>query len=352
MKALYPALALATLALASCVDDESYNDWAVTPQNPNTTEAERVATSFSAASVAAINFANIDEEKDTLIAVFTPSLTTTGVEADTTRYAIIFGNSTDETPATKEGVVKTAQLRAAIEAEYGKTPVSRDLPSTVVVYQTFGTLVSRSTAEVVVTATLSADFGEWIYVPGNAQGWTPDSAPALHSPDFDGKYSGYALMNGDFKFTKQRNWDGEYGKGDFETFGQGFEASTDGSNIKCTGEAGLYWMSVDLTTGSLSGTQITAMGLIGDATPGAWVADTPMTWDAVNATYTWTGVLTVGEFKFRANGGWDINLGGSMDELSQGGDSIALSEAGNYTVTLHPLVTTDGGKVHCILTKN
>lgn len=349
MKALYPALALATLAFASCVDDESYNDWAVAPQNPNTTEAERVATTFSVASVAAIDFAQIDEET---IAVFTPSLTTTGAVADTTRYAIIFGNSAEETPATKDGVVKTAQLRAAIEAEYGKTPVSRDLPSTVVVYQTFGTLVSRATAEVVVTATLSADFGEWIFVPGNAQGWEPKAAPALHSPEFDGKYSGYALMNGDFKFTKQRDWGDEYGKGDFGDYGEGFEASTDGSNIKCTGDAGLYWMTVDLTTGKLSGVQITTMGLVGDATPGGWAADTPMTWNAVNATYTWTGDLTKGEFKFRANGGWDVNLGGSTDKLTPGGDNMALSEAGNYTVTLHPLITTDDGTMHCTLTKN
>lgn len=352
MKALYPALAMATLALASCVDDESYNDWAAAPQNPDTTEAERVATSFSVASVAAIDFATIDEETDTLIAVFTPSLTTTGATADTTRYAIIFGNSTDETPATKAGVVKTAQLRAAIEAEYGRTPVSRDLPSTVVVYQTFGTLVSRATAEVVITATLSADFVEWIFVPGNAQGWTPATAPALHSPDFDGKYTGYALMNGDFKFTKQRDWGDEYGKGDFVDFGEGFEASTDGSNIKCSADAGLYWMTVDLTTGKLSGTPITTMGLIGDATPGAWATDTPMTWNAESNTYTWTGDLAKGEVKFRANGGWDVNLGGSTDELTQGGDNIALSEAGNYTVTLYPLITTEGGKMHCTLTKN
>lgn len=353
MKALYPALALATLALASCVDDESYNDWAAEQQNPNTTEAERGVTSFSVASVAAIDFAILDDETDTLVAVFAPSLTTTGVVADAVRYAIIFGDDTKETSATESGQVKTADLLSAVVAvSPGKAPIARDIPSTVVVYQTFGTAVSRATADVVITATPAADFGGWLYVPGGGQGWTLETAPALSGPDFDGKYAGYALMNGDFKFTKERNWDAEYGSGDFSDYGDGFEASTDGTNIKCAGDAGVYYMSVDLSAGSLSGTLVSTMGLIGDATPGGWTTDSPMTWNAESNTYIWTGDLTVGKFKFRVNGGWDINLGGSVDDLSQGGDDIALAEAGNYTVTLYPLITTDGGTVHCTLTKN
>jgi hypothetical protein len=40
------------------------------------------------------------------------------------------------------------------------------------------------------------------------------------------------------------------------------------------------------------------------------------------------------EWKFRANDGWDINLGGSLSNLTQGGDNIVCSEAGTFTITL------------------
>ena len=41
-----------------------------------------------------------------------------------------------------------------------------------------------------------------------------------------------------------------------------------------------------------------------------------------------------GEFKFRANNGWDINLGGNLSALTAGGDNIATPGEGTYTVTL------------------
>jgi hypothetical protein len=52
---------------------------------------------------------------------------------------------------------------------------------------------------------------------------------------------------------------------------------------------------------------------------------------------TWTGTVTIGagdEWKFRANDNWDINLGGSLDNLTPGGDNIKTTEAGTYKITL------------------
>jgi hypothetical protein len=40
------------------------------------------------------------------------------------------------------------------------------------------------------------------------------------------------------------------------------------------------------------------------------------------------------EWKFRANNGWDINLGGNLAGLTEGGDNIKCAEDGTYTVTL------------------
>jgi hypothetical protein len=39
-------------------------------------------------------------------------------------------------------------------------------------------------------------------------------------------------------------------------------------------------------------------------------------------------------WKFRANDDRAINLGGSLSNLTQGGDNIECSETGTYTITL------------------
>ena len=61
-----------------------------------------------------------------------------------------------------------------------------------------------------------------------------------------------------------------------------------------------------------------------------------MTWDAGNGVFTATLTLSVGEFKYRANDGWDVNLGGSLTALEANGANIGISEAGTYKITLDP----------------
>jgi hypothetical protein len=61
-----------------------------------------------------------------------------------------------------------------------------------------------------------------------------------------------------------------------------------------------------------------------------------MSWDPVHGVFTVTLDLVAGEWKFRANDGWDYNFGGSLTALTVGGDNIAVAEAGNYTITLDP----------------
>ncbi len=45
-------------------------------------------------------------------------------------------------------------------------------------------------------------------------------------------------------------------------------------------------------------------------------------------------VSAAGEYKFRCDNDWAINLGGSLDNLTFGGDNLNFTEAGTYTVTL------------------
>ena len=53
---------------------------------------------------------------------------------------------------------------------------------------------------------------------------------------------------------------------------------------------------------------------------------------------TWTATVDFAagdKFKIRANDAWDINLGGSFDNLSFGGADMLVEEGGTYKVTLN-----------------
>jgi hypothetical protein len=191
------------------------------------------------------------------------------------------------------------------------------------------------------------NFAEFIYVPGNHQGWAPDKAPALQSPNFDGVYVGYSYLNGNFKFTKERNWNAEYNFNDFATKDAIF-FNNDGSNINIS-EEGFYQIKADVASSNLSAVK-TTWGIIGPAQAGGWDSDTDMTWNAADESWTATIELAADEFKFRANDAWAINVGGSLDNLTQDGGNIKVAEAGTYEVKLF-LTRSASDKMYCTLTK-
>ena len=170
-----------------------------------------------------------------------------------------------------------------------------------------------------------------LYVPGGHQGWDPGSAPSLYNRNFDFKYNGFVYFgedNTEFKFTTERNWDGPaYGDGGDGTL------SSDGGNLVAS-EAGMYKIDVDLSGSPVYSMVKTEWGLIGDATEGGWDNSTPMTYEPETGLWTVTTTLGTGEFKFRANDGWDINLGGDINNLTYGDNNIPVAEEGTYTVTL------------------
>ena len=191
------------------------------------------------------------------------------------------------------------------------------------------------------------NFAEFIYVPGNHQGWAPDKAPALQSPAFDGVYVGYTYLNGNFKFTKERNWNAEYNFNDFATKDAIF-FNNDGSNINIS-EEGFYQIKADVASSNLSAVK-TTWGIIGPAQAGGWDSDTDMTWNAADESWTATVELAADEFKFRANDEWAINVGGSLDNLTQDGANIKVAEAGTYEVKLF-LTRSASDKMYCTLPK-
>lgn len=101
---------------------------------------------------------------------------------------------------------------------------------------------------------------------------------------------------------------------------------------------GDYLIQMDTSTRSITIKEILNWGVIGDASPGGWTDDTKMSLETYeNGIYTYTCNLHLfggKAIKFRANGGWDINMGGAETGMTLGGDNINITEEGDYVVKL------------------
>lgn len=191
------------------------------------------------------------------------------------------------------------------------------------------------------------NFEEYIYIPGNHQGWSPATAPRLYGANFDGYYSGFSCLDGGFKFTKGPDWAfGEYNWGSFTSHPEGFTGEG-GGDITCTVKD-FYFIEANVAEGTLKATP-TTWGIIGDATANGWDSDQDMTWNAEKHCWCATITLTDGTIKFRANDGWDINFGGNPNNLSAGGDNIPVT-AGTYDIDLY-LERTTSENIYCTMTK-
>ncbi len=173
-----------------------------------------------------------------------------------------------------------------------------------------------------------------LYVPGGHQGWNPASAPIVYSSGLDWKFDGYVYMaaGNEFKFTSDPDWDHtNYGNGGNGTL----STANDAGNLTVS-ETGFYRLTADLSKEpNTYTTTATNWGLIGDATAGGWDTSTPMNLNTTTGEWAVTTTLTGGKaFKFRANNGWDINLGGDVNGLTYGGDNIPVASDGTYLITL------------------
>ena len=190
------------------------------------------------------------------------------------------------------------------------------------------------------------EFVEYIYVPGNHQGWNPATAPAMWGPNFDGVWTGFSMLDGGFKFTHERAWAGEYKGSDFATKSEGLS----GDNDIIASKKAFYYIKADVANSNLAVTEITSFGIIGPAQDGGWDVDTDMTWNAEKGAWVATNVtLKADELKFRANDGWDINVGGSLDNLIENAGNIKV-DAGTYDIELY-LQRVDSDKMYAVFTK-
>ena len=194
------------------------------------------------------------------------------------------------------------------------------------------------------------NYDPFIYFIGATDGWKSSDQKLALVDDAKGVYTGYVYLadpnKAGFEFKFQRevgNWDTAIGAGTFVSFDGAATAVTNG-NIGVTAGEGVYYMDVNLSEGKITATKVETMGMVGDFTGWADGADVVMTWNAEEYCYEATNAgVTAAGWKFRVNGGWDINLGGSLKNLTAGGDNLFV--AGNK-VKLYPTRKTSDN-IYC-----
>ncbi len=181
-----------------------------------------------------------------------------------------------------------------------------------------------------------------------AGGWG-NQTDMTYNPTLQVFTIGATLTSGGFlKFRGTSDWNVNYGS----TAADGSSLDAGGSNIAVSSTAD-YAITLDLSHPNVYTYSANSWGVIGDATPGGWSTDSPMTWDAVNKVFT-TTIALVGskQFKFRANQAWTVNFGGKGSgdgaadnytdavtaPLAGGGKNLGVPGGadGNYIITLDP----------------
>ncbi len=173
-----------------------------------------------------------------------------------------------------------------------------------------------------------------LYVPGAYQGWVGTNTKtslAAQSPNMFEGHVYFPEANSPFFFTRVPSSTFSLRLGD--NGGDG-TLEMNGDTIR-NGEAGLYFIQVNLSNNTYTMERRT-WGIIGDATPGGWDVDTEMTWNADKEAMEVVTDLTDGEFKFRANHEWTVNLGDNLGNaiLTPGGSNIIIAN-GSYIIRLY-----------------
>ena len=215
------------------------------------------------------------------------------------------------------------------------------------VKSTVGTTASQESFSKVVTYLVtpySTDLPK-LYLTGNflnnsgyGANWTPANgvpvaASAYGKTDFQGfvniNEASYAFLF----LPTTINFDNKFG--DDGTFSGVLKAG--GSDISGSG-AGYYYVKADTTTLTYSLTK-TSWGIIGAAVPGTgWGSSSALTYNATTKKWEKTMTLSAGEFKFRANDAWTLNLGGDSNadkSMDFDGPNLKVTTAGTYKVELN-----------------
>ena len=162
-------------------------------------------------------------------------------------------------------------------------------------------------------------------------GWGNPDIPDLpfYTTSQAGVYVAYVtLRDGEIKFRLDNQWTTNYGD-------DGADGSLDQNGANIAVSAGTYKIVVN--TNDFSWTmEAFSWGVVGSATPNGWGApDFKLHYNSYQDNWKTVITFTTGEFKFRFNEDWGVNLGDNgADGIAEGGgDNIAVTE-GHYLVTL------------------
>lgn len=183
-------------------------------------------------------------------------------------------------------------------------------------------------------------YDPFIYFIGSTDKWTKADQKLALVDDAKGVYTGFVYLadpnNAGYEFKFQRkagDWDRAIAASDFVTFKESAIGAANG-NLGVKDGEGVYYMDVNLSEGTIEATKVETMGLIGKFQEWDETKDVPMTWNAEEYCFEVTNAgVTADGWKFRMNKKWDVNLGGSLNNLTAGGSDIKV--AGN-TVKLYP----------------
>jgi hypothetical protein len=323
------AVGLMVLSLWSCKKDE---DRVLSDASPAGTLA---------ASATTVNL-NIAAGNENAVTFTFPAATVTGYQVPVTS-TLQFALKGTNFENAKETVVSTTTYSATV-AELNKMMLSLGasigVPAEMEVRLKSAPAPNAATYSNVLTISGTPYLASaWLYVPGDYANWDFANVDSLVSVTGNGIYVGLINMTGDkfeFKVTTQKSWN----SGTQYAEGGGGKIATSGDNLKAE-TGGLKKITVDLNNNTYKIEKADSWGIIGDATPGGWDNDTDMKFiNDGKGMWKLTTNLKVGQYKFRMNDAWDVNIGTKDGQVVAGGDNFELSVAGNYTISLDPVENT------------
>lgn len=321
------AVGLMVLSLWSCKKDEDRIISDATPAGTLSASATNVNLNIAGAANTAVTFTF-------------PAATVTGYQipvTSTLQFALKGANFVN----AKETVVSTTTYSATV-AELNKMMLSLGatigVPAEMEVRLKSAPAPNVPTYSNVITVSGTPYLASaWVYAPGAYHGWGFDTVDSLVSLTGNGVYEGLINMPAEkltFKITPKKAWDLAYGDGG------GDALSTTGGDLTA-GTPGLKKITVDLNNNTYKIAAADSWGIIGDATPGGWENDTDMKFiNDGKELWKLTTNLKAGQYKFRMNDAWDVNIGTKDGKVVDGGDNFELSAAGNYTISLNPVEKT------------
>ena len=211
--------------------------------------------------------------------------------------------------------------------------------------------VESNAFTVSITPTSAEKVYPMIYMPGSYQSWNPADAATKFQVLYEfaggGVFEGIADFGAsndtarEWKFTKEANWDFDWGvKKDEAQEAEAAELTLinneggDRDNIKAFTAKRFYHFTLDTNSGELKHNySFDQVGVVGAFTNWADGQDKVMEFNAAKRRF-WVDIENFsGEFKFRTDGSWTKNWGAGA--FGEEGDNLNCAEAGNYRVYLY-----------------